>query len=108
MALRRETFYLAISIFDRACSKKMTIDNYKLLALVSLTLSMKLEQASLSQQFVHVLGIVNSDRESYLESISSCKSSSKPKSITQFSGSKKSSISKSQSKKWKPTKISIK
>jgi hypothetical protein len=34
-----------MSIFDRTISKKIAIEDYKLLVLVSLTLAMKLEQA---------------------------------------------------------------
>lgn len=45
-----------------------------MLALVCLTLAMKLEQARLAEEFVYVLSIVNTGRESYLESVSSCRS----------------------------------
>lgn len=107
LQLRRETFYLAVSIFDRSISTKMVIENHKLLTLVCLTLAMKLEQPRLSQQFVYVLGVVNSGKESYLESVSSCRSTSKPKSITARSSNKKSSQTNSGNK-WKQTKITIK
>jgi hypothetical protein len=56
MQLRRETLYLAISIFDRAIAKKIRFDNYCLVGLASLALALKLEQAQLAMEFMCVLG----------------------------------------------------
>lgn len=63
--MRRESFYLSVSIFDRAldCNISVTNRNYRLLAVVSLALSLKLEEAQLGVEFVHVLGTINSNRK---------------------------------------------
>lgn len=83
MHIRRESFFLAIQIVDRALDSNIVVvnRNYKLLSLVSLTLALKLEEPNLSLELIYILGVINSgSRPSKPGARSSTSSKSQPKS----------------------------
>lgn len=83
MHIRRESFFLAIQIVDRALDSNIVVvnRNYKLLSLVSLTLALKLEEPNLSLELIYILGVINSgSRPSKPGVRSSTSSKSQPKS----------------------------